>query len=79
MAEQEDQTEERSFAELREAGFEPSRWNYLYTADGSLWMETSDRAEAEAESRKTGYPILREWTKVVTERRWVEESPEDFE
>jgi hypothetical protein len=54
----------------------PGRWYRLRTADGTLWMETSDPDEAFEESESTGYPVLRQWTRTDTEWRVASETPQ---
>lgn len=57
------ETAERELAGMREriGDWEPGRWHQVRRPDGSLWMETSDREEAEAEARRQGWPLYRLW------------------
>lgn len=52
-----------------ERDWQPGRWRQVRQPDGSLWMETSDGDEAEAEARKQGWPLYRLWECHDTEWR----------
>jgi len=67
---------ERARARLAETGeveMEPGRWRRIRRPDGSLWMETSDGDEAQAEAEKTGWPLERQYIGTRTEWREVEQ------
>lgn len=49
----------------------PGRWYRILSPDGSLWMETSDREEAEQESEAKGWPLQRLWRCETAEWRPV--------
>lgn len=52
-----------------ERDWQPGRWRQVRQPDGSVWMETSDGEEAEAEARKQGWPLYRLWECRETEWR----------
>jgi hypothetical protein len=59
-------------ARMREGrDWKPGRWCQVRQPDGSLWMETSDHEEAEAEAREQGWPLYRLWECRETEWRIV--------
>jgi hypothetical protein len=55
-------------------GWETGRWYRICRPDGSLWMETSNRNEAQAEAEETGWPLERLYVK--TRYEWRHEQPE---
>lgn len=56
----------------RRRNWEPGRWYRIRKPDGTLWMETSDRNEAQTEAEKTGWPLERLY--VNTRSEWRKES-----
>lgn len=46
---------------LPTSDWEPGRWYRVRQPDGSLWLESSDRAEACRESERTGWPMEQIW------------------
>jgi len=54
--------------------WEPGRWYRICRPDGTLWMETSSRKEAQAEAEKTGWPLERLYVK--TRYQWRREDSE---
>ena len=50
------------------AEWRPGRWYRIVRPDGSLWMETSSREEAESESLAPGYTLQQLW--VTTKSEW---------
>jgi hypothetical protein len=49
----------------------PGRWFKIYTPDGTLWMETSDKEEAYEESEVRGWPLMQEYVRTSYEWRVV--------
>jgi hypothetical protein len=64
---------ERLRARLGEIEMQPGRWRRIRRPDGSLWMETSDHGEAQAEAERTGWPLERLYVGTLTEWRPVEQ------
>lgn len=56
-------------------GWEPGRWYRIRRPDRTLWMETSDRNEAEAEVKRTGWPLERLYINTRTEWRYDQSEP----
>lgn len=50
-----------------EWGWEPTRWYRVLSPDGTLWAETSDRAEAVSRMRP-GDTLVRVWHRAVRTR-----------
>jgi hypothetical protein len=51
-----------------DAEWKPGRWYRIHQPDGTLWMETSDRREAQADADETGWPLERLY--VSTRNEW---------
>lgn len=54
--------------------WEPGRWYRIHRPDGTLWMETSNQREAQAEAKKTGWSLERLYVSTRTEWR-LESTP----
>lgn len=63
-------------AEIGEIEMEPGRWRRIRRPDGSLWMETSNHNEAQAEAERTGCPLERLYVGTRSEWRKVEREAE---
>jgi hypothetical protein len=50
----------------------PGRWYRVLQPDGSLWMETSDREEAQQEAEAKGWPVFQQWRCESTKWRPVD-------
>ena len=55
--------------------WEPGRWYRIRQPDGTLWMETSSRSEAQAEAEETGWPLERLYVNTRTEWRVEDQEP----
>ena len=58
----------------RHVAMQPGRWFRINTPDGSLWMETSDEAEARSEALRTGWALER--LHLATFAEWRVEAPD---